>query len=98
MRKAYWTSLLAVAAMAAAGSAWAQSPGSQGAAQNVRESEQYERLVCSNPAFRAKRIQQECGPITDPQLHQSCVASFQCGTAAPTGRNWRQAPASETMR
>ena len=93
-----WIAVAGAALIAASESSWAQSRGSESATQNVRESEQYERLVCSNPAFRAKRIQQECGPITDPQLHQSCVASFQCGAAAPTGRNWRQAPASETMR
>ena len=29
-----------------------------------------------NSSFRAKRLEQECGPITDPQLHASCVASF----------------------
>ena len=57
----------------------------ESAAQNVRESQQYEQLVCSNPAFRAKRIAQECGPITDPQLHQSCVASFDCGAGGPPG-------------
>jgi hypothetical protein len=90
--------LIALSGIAASGPSWAQSRGSDSASHNVRESEQYERLVCSNPAFRAKRIKQECGPITDPQLHQSCVASFQCGAAAPTGRNWRQAPSSETMR
>jgi hypothetical protein len=93
-----WIAVAGAALIAASGPSWAQSRGSDSASQNVRESEQYERLVCSNPAFRAKRIQQECGSITDPQLHQSCLASFQCGSAAPTGRNWRQAPASETMR
>ena len=89
---------IAAVLMAVAGIAWAQSPGSESAAQNVRESQQYERLVCSNQAFRAKRMQEECGPITDPQLHQSCLASFDCGPSAPTGRNWRQAPPSERIR
>jgi hypothetical protein len=93
-----WIAVAGAALIAASGPSWAQSLGSDSASQNVRESQQYERLVCSNPAFRAKRIQQECGPIADPQLHQSCLASFQCGAAAPTGRNWRQAPPSETMR
>jgi hypothetical protein len=45
----------------------------------VRESEQYEKLLCSNPAFLKTRIQKECGPITDPQLHQQCLDSFKCG-------------------
>jgi hypothetical protein len=77
--------------------AQAASPGNESAEQNVRESQQYDRAVCSNPAFRAKRMAQECGPITDPQLHESCVATFDCGkgVAAP---NWRKAPASERIR
>ena len=50
--------------------------GRSAAQQNVRESGQYESLVHSNPGFRAARIQKECGPITDPQLHANCVASF----------------------
>jgi hypothetical protein len=45
------------------------------AQQNVIESEQYERLLRANPAFRQARMGKECGPITDPQLHQSCLAS-----------------------
>ena len=45
------------------------------AQQNVIESEQYERLLRTNPAFRQARMGKECGPITDPQLHQSCLAS-----------------------
>ena len=54
-------------------------------------------MVCSNPSFRAKRMAQECGPLTDPQLKQSCEASFDCaqGTRAP---NFRKAPPSETIR
>jgi hypothetical protein len=47
------------------------------AQQNVLESKQYEQLLGTNPAFRQARIKKECGPITDPQLHQSCVASFE---------------------
>jgi len=43
-------------------------------------------------------VQQECGPISDPQLHQSCLASFDCGAGAPKARNWRKAPPSETVR
>jgi hypothetical protein len=93
-----WTCLAAAGLMLVAGTAWAQRPGSESAEQNVRQSQQYESLVCSNAAFRAKRIQQECGPITDPQLHQSCLASFDCGGGAPKARNWRKAPPSETAR
>jgi hypothetical protein len=32
--------------------------------------------VHANSSFRANRINKECGPINDPQLHASCVASF----------------------
>jgi hypothetical protein len=55
---------------------------------NIRESEQYSALLRSNPAFRAKRMQIECGPITDPELHASCVSSFQVYGPTPgaTGR------------
>jgi hypothetical protein len=44
--------------------------------QNVIESKQYERLLETNPAFRQARMRKECGPITDPELRQSCLASF----------------------
>ena len=27
-------------------------------------------------AFREARMRKECGPITDPQLRQQCLASF----------------------
>ena len=85
---------VAVAAHPAA----AQSSGNDSAAQNVRESQQYEQLVCSNPAFREKRMREECGPITDQQLRESCLASFNCGPGGPTGRNFRGAPVSEQVR
>ena len=44
--------------------------------QNVIESKQYDRLLETNPAFRQARMRKECGPITDPKLRQSCLASF----------------------
>jgi hypothetical protein len=44
--------------------------------RNVVESNQYERLLRTNPAFRQARIRKECGPITEPSLYQQCVASF----------------------
>ena len=50
--------------------------GSWSAPQNVRDSERYEAVVHANRSFRANRISKECGPINDPQLHASCVASF----------------------
>lgn len=46
------------------------------AQRNVAESERYDRLLEANPAFRQARIRKECGPITDPQLHQQCLDSF----------------------
>ncbi|HEV2334830.1 MAG TPA: hypothetical protein VGS13_05000, partial [Stellaceae bacterium] len=44
--------------------------------ENVRDSARYEALVHSNPNFRAVRERKECGPIGDPQMHASCLASF----------------------
>jgi hypothetical protein len=46
------------------------------ARQNVIQSQRYDRMVATNPAFRASRMKKECGPITDPQLHAQCIASF----------------------
>jgi hypothetical protein len=46
------------------------------ARRNVIESAQYDRLLETNSGFRAARMRKECGPITDPQLHASCLASF----------------------
>jgi len=46
------------------------------ARQNVSDSNRYEQLVHTNAGFRAARIQKECGSITEPDLHQQCVASF----------------------
>jgi hypothetical protein len=59
--------------------------GSWSAQQNVVESKQYEQLLRTNSAFRQARMRRECGPITDPQLHQSCVASFEqyAGSSKP---------------
>jgi len=48
---------------------------------NVRQSEAYTAMLRSNPAFRKKREAIECGPITDPQLRQSCIASFEAYAA-----------------
>ena len=63
----------------------AQTPSDPGAAANVRQSEQYEQTLRGNSSFRAKRIQQECGPINDPQLHQQCLDSFgNAGTSSST--------------
>jgi hypothetical protein len=64
--------------------ATAQIPPDPGAAANVRQSERYDQMLRSNPSFRAKRMQQECGPVTDPELHQQCIASFGGDGAPPT--------------
>jgi hypothetical protein len=70
--------LLAAALFAPAGGALAQPmpQNNPAAEQNVVKSERYSEVLRTNPAFRDRRIQQECGPITDPRLHEECVASF----------------------
>ncbi|HMD62396.1 MAG TPA: hypothetical protein VKF83_00265 [Stellaceae bacterium] len=70
-------------------SAQTQTPPDPGAAANVRQSQTYEQVLQSNPSFRAKRMQEECGPVTDPELHANCVASFG-GDGAPPPRKSRQ--------
>ena len=92
MPRLFWSCL--AAALIAAGPALAAAP-SESAEQNVRESAQYERLLCTKPSFRAKRMAQECGPLTDRQMHDNCVASFQCGASH---RRSNQAPPSEMIR
>ena len=49
---------------------------SASARRNVIESQQYDRAVETNRAFRQARMRKECGPISDPELRQSCLASF----------------------
>ena len=89
----------AVILVATAGSALAQQrTGIDTPEQNVRESHQYDQLTCSNGAFRAKRIAQECGPLQGSEFYDGCVASFNCGGARPSGANWRNAPPSQTAR
>ena len=71
--------------MASAGQLSAQTgtPRDPGAAANVRQSQAYEQMLRSNPSFRAKRMQLECGTITDAQLQASCVASFEAYGPTP---------------
>lgn len=63
------------------------NPGdvSESPQQNVIQSKQYEHLLRTNPAFRETRMRKECGSITEPQLHQSCIASFEqyAGSSKP---------------
>lgn len=51
-------------------------PSDWSAQQNVRESQRYDRLLETNRGFREARMRRECGPITDQELHQQCIASF----------------------
>ena len=82
-RQVSWA-LAAALVLALGGRASAQqTPPDPGAAANVRQSQTYDQVLHSNPSFRAKRVQQECGPVTDPELHASCVASFG-GDGAPS--------------
>ena len=50
--------------------------GDWSARRNVIESAHYDRLLQTNMGFRQARMRKECGPISDPQLHASCMASF----------------------
>src|ERR1051326_2645768 len=50
--------------------------GPWAAQHNVRDSQRYDAVLNTNPNFRAKRMQKECGPIDDRQLRDDCLASF----------------------
>jgi hypothetical protein len=93
-RHASW--LVGVGVALAAGIAWAQPAASESPQQNVRESQQYDRLLCTNPGFRARRIAKECGPLQGSSLYEGCVASFNCNRGA-SDANWRHAPPSERI-
>jgi hypothetical protein len=96
--KHYAPLVFALALVGAAGIAVAQIPNANETPdQNVRASQQYQQLICTNAAFRAKRIAQECGPLQGSQFYDSCVASFDC-SKQPTGANWRNPPPSETTK
>jgi len=88
-RQVSWVLATALALALAGGVSAQQTPPDPGAGANVRQSQTYEQVLQSNPSFRAKRMQQECGPVTDPELHASCVASFG-GDGAPPSRKSRQ--------
>lgn len=88
-REILWA-LAAVLTVSLSGGASAQqTPPDPGAAANVKQSQTYEQVLQSNSSFRAKRMQQECGPVTDPELHANCVASFG-GEGAQPSRKSRQ--------
>jgi hypothetical protein len=67
----------AEAATRATRTAYVQTPR-----QNIIQSERYSRLVATDPAFRRQRMRIECGPISDPTLHQQCIESFRQGVQA----------------
>jgi hypothetical protein len=63
------------------------------ARQNVAQSQRYDKLLESNRGFRQARMRKECGPISDPQLRQQCLASFNqdepyTGSSAPRHRTY----------
>jgi len=96
--KRYAPLVFALTFVSSAGIAGAQTPNANETPdQNVRASQQYQQLTCSNAAFRAKRIAQECGPLQGSQFYDSCVASFDCGKQ-PSAANWRNAPPSQTTK
>ena len=59
--------------------------GDWSARRNVIESQRYDRLLQTSMGFRHARMRRECGPITDPQLHAQCLASFQQYEPVMTG-------------
>lgn len=71
------TSLAFAAACLTAVAAMPVHAATSSARQNVIHSDHYTRMLQTNRAFRQARMRKECGPITDPQLHQQCLASFQ---------------------
>ena len=68
--------------------------GDWSARRNNIESAHYDRLLQTNRGFRMARMRKECGPISDPQLHSQCIASFgqyepaMIGSSIPP-RHWR---------
>ncbi len=50
--------------------------GDWSARRNNIESAHYDRLLGASRGFRVARMRKECGPISDPQLHEQCMASF----------------------
>jgi hypothetical protein len=90
-------SILCAVLLFGAASASAQTMNSETPQQNVKASQQYQQLTCTNKAFRANRIAKECGPLQGSSFYDGCVASFSCDKQ-PNAANWRQAPPSETTK
>jgi hypothetical protein len=59
--------------------------GDWSARRNVIESRQYDRLLQTSMGFRHHRERKECGPISDPQMRDQCLASFQQYEPVMTG-------------
>jgi hypothetical protein len=99
MARGFASVVFTVALIGGAGLALAQAPagGDETPQQNVKASQQYQQLTCSNPKFRATRIDMECGPLQGSQFYDSCVASFNCDKQ-PSDANWNKAPPSETIK
>ena len=72
--------LVGLAALAAVSAQAAPNPSKayphETPAQNVSKSQQYDYLLRTNGNFRVYRMKKECGPIRDPGLRGSCIASF----------------------
>jgi hypothetical protein len=51
-------------------------PANWSARRNVVDSERYEQLLRTNPAFLQARLRKECGSINEPDLYQQCAATF----------------------
>jgi hypothetical protein len=59
--------------------------GDWSARRNVIESRHYDRLLQTSMGFRHHRERKECGPISDPQMRDQCLASFQQYEPVMTG-------------
>ena len=101
MQRYQTAAFAALLTIAFAGTAMAQAMPTNDpeALANVRQSEQYSAALRNNPAFRKKREQIECGPISDAQLRASCVASFE-RYAAPASppRRTRRSVRAQSLR
>ena len=66
------------------------TPGDEGgpgaAERNVAASRRYEAALQSSPGFRENRMQQECGSIAEPAMHQGCIDTFGGRTASMRSR------------
>lgn len=66
--------------------------GDWSARRNNIESARYDQLLQTSWVFRQARMHKECGPIQDPQLHSSCLASFDQFEPVMTGSSIPPAP------